>query len=434
MKAINTFNSISKALAAGIILSWVMVPHAYADIYINVMAVNGANSPKDYSIKFDLPGELTAEDILDTNGLDLDYSVDDGDYFVFGSVSLKPKESKTFRIHVKDKWMVTQDEANGLKKQIDQGYQTLGKPYDQPKADILKDRLEKKIDYILSLQGTNGESIDKRIDDYRAYSKEMKRIQNDALNRDYWRSNPADIRPPKLIHLTIEVSNPTKVLKHFKHKDFLPAEVKPEDVVEPEDFEVRFDQIKQLAFLFKDEDLSPGQSKKYTIGMLDIWSIDQANIDNLRSRAQYVDGFLKDTRFAKDVGILMDRITGHLKEIEASQAVDRPILEHINAYRINKATYDDTLKDVENLEKILSVFREDLEKSKVENVLQKMQSLKNMKDVSNVLFNKKFESSEAWKLIGWILLIAGGMTVAGYVVALVRSKDKKIDNETPPQG
>ena len=45
------------------------------------------------------------------------------------------------------------------------------------------------------------------------------------------------------------------MIKHFKHKDYLPAEVKPEDVVEAEDFEVRYDQIKQLAFLFKEEDL-----------------------------------------------------------------------------------------------------------------------------------------------------------------------------------
>jgi len=435
MKATNNTLRFSRLLAVGIILSLGMQARAHADIYINVMAVNGAKAPKTYSIKFDLPGELTAEDILDTNGLDLDYNVDDEDYFVYGSVDLKPKESKTFRIHVKDKWMVTQDSADALKKQIEQGYETLGKPYDPSNAAVLKDHLEKKIDYIVSLQSNNADSIDKRIDDYRIYSKEMKRILNDALNRDYWRSNPSIAHTPRLIHLAIEVTNPTKVLKHFKHKDYLPAEVKPEDVIEAEDFEVRFDEIKQLAFLFKDEDLLPGQTKKYSIGILDIWSVDQENIDNLRSRAQNAYNFLKDTRFAKDVGILMGRITVNLKAIEDSQAVDRPILEHINAYRVNKVTYDDTVKDVENLEKILAVFREDLEKSKVENILQRMQSLKSLKDISNVMFNKKFESSAVWGFIGWILLFVGGMTLAGYIVALVRSKDKKIeDNETPPKG
>src|SRR5208283_4410592 len=116
--------------------------------------------------------------------------------------------------------------------------------------------------------------------------------ENSALNVEYWRSDPAVDRPPRLVHLSIEVENPTKVMKPFKHKDYLPSEVKPEDVFEAEDFEVRYDQIKQLAFLFKEEDLAPGQKKKYTIGIRDIWSIDQKNIDDLRSRAQYVYDFL----------------------------------------------------------------------------------------------------------------------------------------------
>ena len=123
----------------------------------------------------------------------------------------------------------------------------------------------------------------------------------------------------------------------------------------------------------------------------------------------------------------MDRITADLNAIEASQAVQRPILEHISAYRTNKDTYNDTQKDVETLEKLLAVFREDLEKSKVENVLQKIQSLKGVSDISKVMFNKKFESSTAWSFIGWVLLFVGLLTLVNFVVWLLRSKDKKIN-------
>jgi hypothetical protein len=329
--------------------------------------------------------------------------------------------------------MVSKTQAQDLKNQIDQGYETLGKPYNAQKAEILKTRLESKIDYIVNLQSTNADSIDKRIDDYRAYSKEMKRIQNDALNVSYWRSDPSDVQAPKLIHLTIEVENPTKVMKIFKHKDYLPAEVKPEDVLEAEDFEVRYDQVKQLAFLFKEEDLAPGEKKKYSIGILDIWFIDQKRINNLRSRTQYVFNFLKDTKYEDSAKVLVDRITAHLQDIETFQAMERPILEHINDYRINKSMYDDTEKDVEDLEKLLAVFREDLEKSKVENILQKIQSLKSLRDIARVMFNRDFEASTAWRFIEWILLFLGGITLAGFVVSLIRSKDKKINNEPPPK-
>ena len=291
--------TISKSFLAALILSLGMISWAQADIYINVVAVNGADAPKTSSIKFDLPGELTAEDILDTNGLQLDYSVDDANYFVYGDVTLKPKESKTFRIHIKDKWMVTPDQVEDLKKQIEQGYEVLGKPHDAAKAEILKTRLDNKIDYVVNLQSTDADSIDKRIDAYRAYAKEMKRIQNDALNVDYWRSDPADDQSPKLVHLNIEVNNPTKTVKHYKHKDYLPAEVKPEDVVEAEGFEVRYDQAKELSFLFKEEDLAAGEKKKYTISIVDIWTIDQKSINYLRTRTESAYNFLKDTRFAE---------------------------------------------------------------------------------------------------------------------------------------
>ena len=415
------------------ILSLGLIACAHADIYINVVAVNGADAPKTSTIHFDLPGELTSEDILDTNGLQLDYSVDDADYFVFGDVTLKPKESKTFRIHVKDKWSVTPDQVDSLKKQIDQGYETLGKPHDAAKADILKERLIKKIDYIVNLQTSSADTVDKRIDAYRAYAKEMKRIQNDALSVEYWRSDPGVDEAVKLIHLTIDVNNPTKVMKPFKHKDYLPQEVKPENVVEADGFEVRYDQVKELSFLFKEEDLAPGEKKKYYIGIVDIWTIDQKDIDYLRSRTDYAYNFLKDTKFEASAKILVDRITNNLKNIEASQAVQRPILEHISTYRANKSTYNDTQKDVETLEKLLSVFREDLEKSKVENVLQKIQSLKGVNDVSKVMFNKKFESSTAWSFIGWVILFVGLITLINFVVSLLRSKDKNIKDGTSPK-
>jgi len=426
----NKINYISRTLFFGIILSFGMVSRGLADIYINVVAVNGADASKTSSIHFDLPGELTAEDILDTSGLQLDYSVDDADYFVYGDISLKPKESKTFRIHVKDKWMVTPDQVDEIKKQIEQGYDTLGKPHDDQKAQILKSRLDSKIDYILNLQSGSGDSIDKRIDNYRIYAKEMKRIQDDALNVDYWRSDPGVEDQQKLIHLNIEVKNPTDKLKHFKHKDYLPSEVKPEDVVEAEDFEVRYDQIKQLSFLFKEEDLTPGQDKKYSIGILDIWNIEQRDIDYLRSRAKYAYDYLKGTKFQDTAKTLVDRITVDLDDIETSQAVQKPILDHISAYRANKITYNNAEKDVETLEKLLSVYREDLEKSKVENILQKIQALKGVNDVSKVLFNKKFEATTAWSFIGWILLFVGLIVLINFVIWMLRSKDKKLKDET----
>ncbi|MDE1920640.1 MAG: hypothetical protein KGJ09_04445, partial [Candidatus Omnitrophica bacterium] len=208
-------------------------------------------------------------------------------------------------------------------------------------------------------------------------------------------------------------------------------EVKPEDVVEAQDFEVRFDDARQQSFLIKEEDIGPGQTKKYSIGILDIWNIDQSNIDYLRSRAKKAFDVLKDTQYQADAQVLMDRITAELGAIESSQQVQRPILDHISAYRTNKVTYESARQDVETLEKLVAVFREDLEKSKVENILDRIQALKGVSDVSKVMFNKKFETATAWSYIGWTLLFVALLTLISFVVSLLRAKDKKIGGGPP---
>lgn len=422
-----------KVFTISVVLYFGMMAWGLADIYINVVAVNGKDEAKTSNIHFDLPGELTAEDVLDTNGLQLDYDVDDANYFVYGEVTFKPKESKVFRVLVKDKWMITSDQVADLKEQIDKGYVTLGLPYNADNAKILKTRLYSKLDYIIALQSNNVDSTDKRIDAYRAYVKEMKRIRNNALDVAYWRSDPGVDKQPKLIHLSIEVKNPTLVTKPFKHKDYLPQEVKSEDVVDAEGFEVRYDQIKQLSFLFKEEDLAPGEDKKYSIGIIDIWSVDQRDIDYLRSRAKKSYDFLKDFKYKDVAQILWDRITTNLDSIEASQAVQRPILEHISVFRANKVKYNETEKDVETLEKLLSVSRENLTKTKIENILAKIKALKTVSDISKTIFNKQFQDSEAWAFIKWILLFVAVVTFVNFGVWLRRSKDKKITNEQPKE-
>jgi hypothetical protein len=418
------------AVILGILFAIAFVPMAIADVYINVMALNGAAERKETTVKFNLPGDLTAEDILETDGLQLEYNPNDANYVVRGAVALAPKESKTFKIRVRDVWKVSSEDVEAIKKEIDEGYDRLGKVHDPQNAELLRTQLKTKLDYIINLQAANSDSIEKRIDSYRTYSKEVKRIHNDALSVDFWRSDSAKVEQPKLIRFIVEVENPsTNPKKMVKEKEYLPGEVKPEHVVEAEGFEVRFDQQKQLSFLFKEEELESGQKKRYSIGILDMWSIQQRMIDYLRTRTNYAYDFLKNSKFKDSADILVGRIESRLKSIEASQAQPLPILEHISAFRKNKKEYGDAEHDVEELEKLLSVLREDLEKSKVKNVLGRIKSLKSVGDVSKAVFNKKLQPNTAWTYMGWIVLFIGILTLLTSVVWVIRSKDKKITGD-----
>lgn len=415
------------------IFSMAMASLALADVYINVMAVNGTDQVKETSVKYNLPGELTASDILDTNGLDLAYDVNDGNYYVQGKVTLQPKETKTFRIRIRDVWKLSPEQVDNIKNEINQGYDQIGKAKDPQQAQLLKDELLQRLNFVED-QSSKADSVEKRIDAFRAYSKELKRIENNALAVDYWRSDPSEVKQDKIVHFNIEVENPLDKPSTYKHKYYLPSEIKPEDLVEFDGFEVRYDQAKKQAFLFKEEELQPKEKKKYTIGIKDVWFIPQKDIEYLNQRTEYAYDFLKDSKYASSAKTLYDDIKRLLKSIDDSQAQKKEnIEEHISAFRDNTDSLEKARKDVENLEKLLFIYREDLEKSKVENVLQKVRSLKGLAQLSKAVFNKPPSESGTWTFIGWVLIFVGLLTGASFLVWFVRSKDSRISGSQSPK-
>ena len=90
-----------------------------AQLTVNILAVNGSNKEKTKEIVHHLPSELVAADILDDGGLKLDYDVTAGTYYVHGDITLGPKETKTFKVRVRDVWQVDDQLVNGVREQID---------------------------------------------------------------------------------------------------------------------------------------------------------------------------------------------------------------------------------------------------------------------------------------------------------------------------
>ena len=73
----------------------------YADLYINILAVNGTDEARDKEVQYYLPKELASSDILEVaNGLELDYDSVEGAFLVHGKVRLAPKETKTLKVNI----------------------------------------------------------------------------------------------------------------------------------------------------------------------------------------------------------------------------------------------------------------------------------------------------------------------------------------------
>jgi hypothetical protein len=288
--------------------------------------------------------------------------------------------------------------------------------------------LLKRLDHILKEQENSADNAGQRIDRYRVYEKELNEIRDNAVSIKYWRSKPPSPEEANVFRLILQAENPSPdeaITKEQVH--YLPKEVKPEHILEAAGFEVRYDALKGQSFLWKEEELQPGEKKRYEISIIDIWKIKQQNIENLRDRTRDTFRFLENTPYKDSAEFLVSSIKKNLESVDLSQSLEKDIAQHIMDYRSNIEYYGQAEKDVQALEELLEVVREKLVRSRLENVLEKIRSLKNVNDVAKALFEDNPLMNEGGKTIVYIIIGLAGLIIGAFFYWLRKSKDIKIE-------
>lgn len=88
---------------------------------MSVVVVNPSKiKAQSVPIKMDLPQEVTPKDIVDSAGLDVEFDTDRSIYYLYKeAVSLKPGETRTYNVEIRDVWLVPQEEIDSLRKQTE---------------------------------------------------------------------------------------------------------------------------------------------------------------------------------------------------------------------------------------------------------------------------------------------------------------------------
>lgn len=406
----------------------------FADLYVNILAVNGTDDRKEKDVEFYLPEDLSAEDILDTAGLELEYDVNKGAYFVKGKITLEPKETKTFKVLVRDVWQFDDGELEEIKDQINFNYNRVTDTEYAEIGTVKKDSLLSRLDHVIVQHEQYADNIEARIANHRVYADEVNRIREKGLSVKYWRAVPPKPEEAGVFTFIAEIENPLDIEFNTKEKKFyLPTEVLPEHLTDLQGFEYRFDIEKGQPYLVRDENLRPKEVKRYPISIIDIWNIKQADIENLKMRARDTYQLLEATEYVNSADYLMVNIKKNLETIETSQATDKNISEHVSAYRTNAGRFQVALDDVETMEEQLEAVRENLERSKVKNVLKKIRSLKDIGEIAASMFTKP-SVNKAWKIIIGIVIFVGIYTILhfafwGKKTKLVQVTEEEVGEE-----
>ena len=153
--------SLNRLSCLGILIGHFLVLRpAFADVNVNILAVNATEERKEKEIKYKLPQELTANDILDTAGLKLDYDINEKVYYVEGKVNLEPKESRTLKVKIRDVWKMDPEKITDIKNQIDVSVERLkGSEYGET-AEQKREQLLKRLDHIVEEQTKYADSVE----------------------------------------------------------------------------------------------------------------------------------------------------------------------------------------------------------------------------------------------------------------------------------
>ena len=322
---------LNRLLVFAVMFLLLSVSWVWAELTINIVAVNPSETSRKINIKYYLPEELSPEDLADTGVLKVDYNVDQGAYYVHEEVVFQPKESKTFKVKVKDVWRIEKEEIDVIKAQLDGNVELLK---DKENFDVIKrarDKLVEKLDYILAQQESYSGNIGRRIEEYRAYVDMLAEIKKEAYslkNLQFGADAVDEIDQKKTVSLNVEVTNPSgNSERMIQHKHYLPDEIRAQDIVETAGFEVRFDEKEGKSYLTKEENFKAGESKQYKIVMKDIWQMPGAKLDGVQQRAQIAMDEIKETVYEDTGAFLFNAINDRLEQINKSQQEKQPTIK-----------------------------------------------------------------------------------------------------------
>ncbi len=390
------------------------------NIFINFVAVNPSETQeKETSVKYYLPRELDPKDIVNAGPLSLDYDIDQSRYFLKGTVTLKPKESKKIKVEVRDVWRIPQEEIDIIRGQIEENIRQLeGTEYFES-AQMIGEKMMNKLDYVLSQQQGYSEDINRRIEEYRAYLADIDQIRKNAFSFEYFTSERIREVTQESVNFIIEVKNPSqKETRMITQKHYLPKEIRSEHILDSQGFDVRWDEDRQQSYLLKEEEFQPGETRKYTIRMKDIWSISLDKVDSMAERTERALEEIKGSEYEAGAQFIGNKIFSLLNAIRESQETKANMRKYIGAFRINRHRFEEISLEIEKIELMLARVKakklEELEKSKVKNILQKLKALRGIASLSEAIFGKKPTLTHTWRIIWGILIFVAVITIVHF--------------------
>ncbi len=430
-------------VSAALFLSWTGFVQAADDVRIKILAVNPSETQALKTVVTQgLPPEIDpTKDILDKAGLEVQYDTKKKTYYLTKEVELQPKETLTFELRVRDVWKIDPETIDSVKKNLEEQINGLKETKYAETGKLLYEKAQESLDRIVEEQNQQL-AINQHIELYRAHMKQLEEIQNNAFSLEAMRRLEDEKKKGvQEARFVIEAENPATEPKEITISSLLPKDIKAEDVIDRQGFNILYDESRKVYFLEKKEMFDAKQNKKYTIVLKDIWRIPEQDINYYKEQTTNLYKFFEDTPYLKFAKEQMDAIMRMLDEIVQLQgevAGSTSLEERMKAYVLNQQKMNVVKGKLHDLQQLLPELglRKENAKDFLTRIKYWVKQLTEVKDAVLISVGLEPDTPMTWWIIFGIVLFLGIVSTIFYVTWLKKLQESRFQERKkapPPQ-
>ena len=165
-------------------------------------------------IKNYFPEEVKPRDVLELNGLDLEYDSEKSIYYVYkNNLELAPGEVKVFSVEVEDIWFIPQAKLTELRQRVDDIVSKLENTEYLDKAKAIADTIYLRLDEISTTQSDENVSREQHIGVYRQNVITLGQVKEDIAKMEKILVTAGGPTAPDMLAKTrIKAEEPTKTM------------------------------------------------------------------------------------------------------------------------------------------------------------------------------------------------------------------------------
>ena len=334
----------SLVLMLSIAAMLVFVQNVYASVKIRFKAVNPSTiESRTVKVRYDLPPEITKEDILSADGLKIKWDTETTAYYVYDDIEFEPGESRVFQITVNDVWRIPKDEIERVKTYLEKKVLAFKDEENFQKVMAWEENITRRINEVEESQDKEYQDVRKRIDTFRADWESLKSTKAEVFRIDTIEDIVNDTSDGRKVDLSVNLANPstTEPTTQPEVIYYLPEEVRKEDILVKTIFDIQYDPNKNQYFLKAENlKLDPAEQKNLVVQLRDIWYLSEEMLKSYVREAKGIADILQVSKYAEIANVLYEEIRRLVDDVLKLQALAESLRDRMANYSGNQEKLD----------------------------------------------------------------------------------------------